>query len=376
MYLIDRYIVRLFTKTVLVCFASMMGLFIVIDVFGNLEEFLNYIDRLGPAVLIDYYGPRVLMFFDRISPLLALLGAIFTLTWMQHRNETTALMSLGIPQRRVVMPLLWTAAVIALLAAVNRELGLPSFRDQLTRNAQNWLGQDERPLTPTFDLQTRILLTGKSVVLDERKIVQPVLQLPTELASVGEAIVARSAIRVESNDKHPAGYWLRDVTRPVDAGRIKQVSLGDRPVIVGPRAARWLKQNELFVASGVTFEELAYGRRYRRYLSTWQLIQGLRNPSLDFGADARVMLHSRILQPMLDVSLLLLGLPLVTRRKASNMFIAAGLAILLVLTYLGVLMGCQALGSYSLITPPALAAWLPLVVFGPPAYVAFRRGWD
>ncbi len=34
-------------------------------------------------VLFGYYGARVLSFFDRISGLLALIAAIFTITWFQ-----------------------------------------------------------------------------------------------------------------------------------------------------------------------------------------------------------------------------------------------------------------------------------------------------
>ena len=79
---------------------------------------------------------------------------------------------------------------------------------------------------------------------------------------------------------------------------------------------------------------------------------------------------------MLAVALILLGLPLVPRRHDGNLFLAAGLGILLVIGFLAVVMACRMLGSCGLLTPPALAAWLPLFVFGPPAYAALRRGWD
>ena len=373
---IDRYVIGLFLRASVVCFLSMTGMFLVIDLFANLDEFLGHIQRQGMPVLAEYYLPRVLMFFDRISPLLALLGVLFAITWMQRHRETMALLSLGIPQRRLVWPLLGSALAVALLAVANRELGLPRFRDALTRNAQSWSPEQPRPVVPTFDHQTRILLAGKHVVVAARTIVEPSFQLPGTFPELGEVVTARIARYEPADNRHPAGYRLVDVRRPREFASIGKLAAGKQLVWIGPRAAPWLGPHELFLATDVPLEELAYGRRYRTYLSSWELLQGLHNASLDFGAEARVALHGRLIQPMLDVALILLGLPLVTRRHDGNLFLAAGLGILLVIGFLGVVLLCRMLGSCGLLGPPALAAWLPLFVFGPPAYAALRRGWD
>ena len=52
----DRYLVRLFIKVVLACFVSMAGLYVVIDAFGNLDEFVGY---GSPAVVTEYYSARL-----------------------------------------------------------------------------------------------------------------------------------------------------------------------------------------------------------------------------------------------------------------------------------------------------------------------------
>ena len=53
----------------------------------------------------------------------------------------------------------------------------------------------------------------------------------------------------------------------------------------------------------------------------------MRNPSLDYGADVRVAIHGRIVKPLLDMTLLFLGLPLVVTRESRNVFIAMGLCM-------------------------------------------------
>ena len=154
MLTIDRYILRLFTKVALISFASLTGLYIMIDTAGNFEEFVSYSGRLGGffRVIGDYYGPRVFTFFDRISGLLPLIAAMFAVTWLQRTNELTALMAGGVSKLRVLAPLIIAAVVVSLLGVANRELLIPSVREKLTRNAQDWLGETPRPLTPRYDI--------------------------------------------------------------------------------------------------------------------------------------------------------------------------------------------------------------------------------
>ena len=86
------------------------------------------------------------------------------------------------------------------------------------------------------------------------------------------------------------------------------------------------------MVSNVTFDLLTDGLA-SQFASTAQLIAGLRNPSVDFGADVRVEIHSRIVHPFLDVTLLFLGLPLVLTRENRNVFLAIGLCLLVVTVF-------------------------------------------
>ncbi len=98
--------------------------------------------------------------------------------------------------------------------------------------------------------------------------------------------------------------------------------------------------------------------------STAELIRGLRNPSLDYGAKERVAIHARIVQPLLDMTLLFLGLPLVVTRESRNVFVAMGICMVVTTAFTLVVMGMQSLGEISY-WPPPLAAWAPLMIFVP-----------
>ena len=47
------------------------------------------------------------------------------------------------------------------------------------------------------------------------------------------------------------------------------------------------------------------------------------------------------------------------------MFLAIGLSMILVAWFMGLTMACQYLGSNYYLVSPALAAWLPLMIFVP-----------
>ncbi len=375
--LFDRYLLRTFVRVLVVSFLSLTGLFIIIDMFGNLEEFIAYAEREGSLVqvLCGYYGARVLSFFDRISGLLALIAAIFTITWFQRTNELTAVMAAGISKARIVRPLVAATVVVALLAVANREVGLPRVRDKLTRNAQDWLGESARRLTPRRDNRTLILITGKATVAARQEIQQPTFRLPPSLAQFGRQLVAREAVYHSATDQHAGGYLLRGVTQPANLAEIASADQDGQPVIYSPQDHAWLKPDECFVATQITFDLLAADALWCQYSSTPELIELLRNPSLDYGADTRVTLHRRFVQPVLDVTLLFLGLPLVLARSKRNIFVAAGQCLLLMAVFFVVVLACQALGNTILVSP-ALAAWLPMLIFVPIARVGALRRWE
>ena len=102
------------------------------------------------------------------------------------------------------------------------------------------------------------------------------------------------------------------------------------------------------------------------------MVAGLKNPSLDFGADVRVAIHVRIVQPMLDVTLLFLGLPLVLARESRNMYLSIGMCVGVVSIYSLTVLSCQYLGTVYMLSP-ALSAWLPLMVYVPMAVAMFDR---
>lgn len=367
MLILDRYLLRQFLWAFVICFCSLAGLYIVADALGHLEEFISAANK-GESLaglLTEYYGYRTISFFDRTSGMLALIAVMFTLAAFQRHNEMTAVLAAGVSKGRIVRPLIVAVAVISLVAAVAREAVIPQFRDKFSRNAQDLAADSTKRLEPRTDNTTGVLLRGRQLLTNQQQIQEPNFKLPPELDQHGRFLVATVAMYQPPTDDRPGGYLLQGVSQPREllAKPSLQLPSGE-PAVLTPQDTAWLKPGECFVVSQVEFDQLVDAASWRQYSSTWDLIQGLYNRSLDFGADVRVTIHSRLVQPLLDVVLLFLGMPLVLGQRNRNMFIAIGQCLVVVIGFMLVVLGCQALGS-SILISPVLAVWLPLFFFVP-----------
>src|SRR5437016_4872372 len=82
---IDRLLIIGYFKSYFICLISLLSLYVVVDLFMNLEDFAHHGDTL-PEVLTHiaiYYGYRITNIYDRLSEAIVLLAAMFTVAWMQ-----------------------------------------------------------------------------------------------------------------------------------------------------------------------------------------------------------------------------------------------------------------------------------------------------
>src|SRR4051794_34113645 len=135
MLILDRQRYWNFFKAYVICFVSLVGLYIVIDAFSNIDEFLKRADgmKLLP-VMGRFYLIRLSLFYDRLCGVIGMMAAIFTVTWMQRNNELLAMLAAGISTQRVIRPVLVCAVFANVLAVANQEVILPPLGEELQKN--------------------------------------------------------------------------------------------------------------------------------------------------------------------------------------------------------------------------------------------------
>ena len=200
----------------------------------------------------------------------------------------------------------------------------------------------------------------------ERRIVQPTFLMPKSLAKYGKQIIAANAYYQDATTEHPAGYLMEGVSVPANINKVASLLQDERAVVITPRDAPWLKSKQAFVVSQVPFELLVNGSSWRRYASIRELVGELNIPNSEPGADLRVAVHKRVMQPLTDSTMLMLGLPLMFSRRNRNVFVSISICLVAGICFSLVTLVCQSLGGLSLLRP-TLAAWLPLMIFVPVA---------
>ena len=374
MTILDRYLLFLFLRTFLVCFLSFTGLYVVIHLFSNLDELsaLSTESSWG-ELMLNFYGPRVAEMFGKTAPVLALVAGIFSISMLQKNRELTAIEAGGITKKRALRSIIFAGLFIVGLTVANRELLIPKYKDRLVRTPQNWHDRGEVAMNPREDLRTGMKFRGKEFLVGKKQITEANVQLPLAISTAVPRIAAETATLISANEVHPAGVLFEGVTLPVEMIQTDSIMFQQQPLIYSPKDYPWLSADQCFVAVKMNADEIAFGKKMAQYRPTSEMIAALRQPKRQFGQSEEVSVHARLLRPFLDITLLLLGLPMIVSNSERNIFVSAGLGFLIVGSVFLVDAACQGLGGYRLLEPAALAAWLPLIVFVPLAVVSMRK---
>ena len=131
--ILDRQRYWAFLKAYLICYVSLVGLYVVIDAFSNLDEFTKRADTTSELfrIMSRYYLIHQSQFFDQLCGVIGMMAAIFTVTWMQRNNEQLAMLAAGVSTHRAIIPVLVSSVFVSLIAVANQEVVIPYLGEEL-----------------------------------------------------------------------------------------------------------------------------------------------------------------------------------------------------------------------------------------------------
>ncbi len=140
MKIIDRYLIKAFLWNYFIAMFVMMGLYIIIDMYLNLDEFLRERDGFAMVVgnIASYYGYNLLLYFSQLAGLITIVAGATTMARMQRSNELTALLASGTSLHRVAAPLIVMALLMNGLWVLDQEVLIPHFADKLRGRGTIW----------------------------------------------------------------------------------------------------------------------------------------------------------------------------------------------------------------------------------------------
>ncbi|MEZ6127279.1 MAG: LptF/LptG family permease [Planctomycetaceae bacterium] len=365
----DKYLLSRLLHTFLVFLIATYGLYIVIDLFSNVDDFQSAGDALGAdssssarsltvvLAIVRYYGIRAAEFFEMAGSILIAVSVIAVLGLLEKHSESHPILAAGIPAFRLLRPLLLGTALLNLLLIGNQELVMPRLAAELQTPRGGVAARAQR-VEPVYDYPNFMMhIDGREIVIEERKLVDASFALPPELSHQVYTLKCEAAVFMPQTSEHSSGWLLKNLTGLFDVDMLTDEG---RKRIFARSNGR-----DVFIVSDVSFDQLYNRVSNVKLLSTAQLVDRIRNPSTGPIPVVRqsMALHTRLTRPILSLLVVAMSLPLVMRRESQsliwNMTICAGvLGGFYVLTQ-----ACYMLGGQDLLRPD-FAAWLPVIVTG------------
>ena len=354
--ILDVYVLKYFASSYLICLFCFIGFYMLIEAFGQLDEYLELDRTLGDVV--KAYFVRVPEIFHRLAPYLTLAAAGFTLSRLQKANELAPMKALGVSVYRVLAPVFVAALLLSGLIILDQEVLIPraeTARRRLVlrkkRVIQPQLISDAREgLVMQMDGYDPVAraMQGIRISLFERDRENPRV-FRRELGS----ITAKSGLWDEEAER-----WVLSDGRRQEYGATGQLEAHPRTGQV--KRTKVFGDGEYPLKTYLGPEDVESHDRdiyYLTFLDLQRLYERQKLPHL------RVKLHTRVSYPAANLILLFLGLPFFLSSANRSLLIGTGIVALIGFSFFFITFLFMSMGNSGTI-PPMTAAWMPSIFFG------------
>ena len=356
---IDRYIIAKFLGTYFFSIVLIISIGVVFDFNENIDRFTES-QAPWKAIAVDYYLNFIPYYANLFSALFVFISVIFFTTKLADHSEIIAMISAGISRRRLMVPYMISAAIIA---ALTFYLGAEVIPRSSVKRLAFENTYKKRVKDPTYAEKVQLQVdtgviaymehfdgmskTGMHFSLDkfENK------KLVSHLSANTAIYDTLSDVRYQ--------WHLRDVTIRELRGmkeKITNYNQIDSIIRMEPRDFLFIRNQQ----------ETMTNAELKDYIEK-QRNRGSGNLSI-----FEVEYHKRFASPFAAFILSTIGMSLSSRKRKGGMGFSLGIGIALSATYI-LLQGISATFSTNAGMHPALAAWMPNILYTIIAIYLYRK---
>src|SRR3989338_6436471 len=350
MRIIDRYLIRSFLGPFLYCLILFSVLFVVIDCFNHLDDYVQHDAPIRLIVVYYFYLlPSVLI---QIVPIAVLVSILFGLGHLNKHNEITALKAGGVSAFHILSPYIFIGILISFALFLANEIIVPKYMINSTSIMNSLIlkgksNMEERSIknATLYGKQNRIffaremeLLTGTLydvIMLEDNK---------------GQVIKSKLTA---TKAKYKEGRWIF-----YEAMRYNMDAKGN--VLGDPEFAAEIEMDLPEKPTDFIHESSQIEFMNAKELKAY--IHNLQGSSRKLIWKLNVDFHQRIAFPFISLVVILIGAPLAIRTGRGNVMRGIGTSFVVIVLYYGINSICLALGKGQHISPP-LAAWFSNLLF-------------
>jgi lipopolysaccharide export LptBFGC system permease protein LptF len=331
---------------------------------------------------------RTLEYFQWLCGAVVLVAAAFTMARLNKTNELIAFKASGVSVYRLLWPIIAGGLALTVLYVVNQELVIPRCADELAGKRSMAGPDDPFEVRHIEDAQNALMYAPLfipreqamvAIVKDDRgrRVRYPVTVVLRDGQSRNRFFITADRAEYDPRIGQLGGWRLyREV--PGDDGSVKLVYGGIRmaaPERGQTHSATGGVQGDIVLEFETDIDPTTLVRRkhskFFQYLSFATMRGLLNDPAAVDPRVAEVAMHKHFSKPILNLVLLLLGLPFVVGREGKSYFVSIATCIAFFVAVLAVEYAATEFG-HSGHLHPVLAAYLPVFIFTPVAIIAME----
>jgi len=354
MRILDRYILKSMWDSFLGCLLVFLSLYVIIDLFSNLDELLK--QKVAIEMLVKYYIAFLPVIFVQISPIACLLATVYSLGNLNRDNEILAMRSSGWSIFRLTHMLILFGFITSIFVFMVNEKFVYTAQDRMKNIKQQFEGnkkdtqekQDETIKNLSiYGLSNRLFFVGKFSRKDATMENITILQ-QDEKQDLTAKIVANKGTWDGSLWKF---YQVQTFNLDAKGRVVGEPRYNEEEIMDIPESPQdFLNQRKL-----PEFMDIPQLENY-----IWKLSK---SGAKSIVQSLKVDLYSRYAFPMTSLIIIFLGIPFSMKiRKKVVGLSSIGVSIVLCFLYYVTNAVCIALGKGGLL-PPIISAWLANIIF-------------
>jgi len=343
--ILQRHILVEFGKVLIVTLASLIVLFLIVDMVENADDLVEKGVPISES--LRFFLLKVPSVLFQTSPMAVLLAVLISLGILNRQGEITAIKAGGIGLLRALSPLLVCGVVLSGAAMFLNESVIPLANSAVDSIESRWIKGPDKVHFGSGGFWFRSsnsFYNIRNININEKRLYGVNIYRFGKPFSLRERIMAREASWKD-------GHWRGEDVRMwrFSEGRTIDEGVFDEFVFKG------LKGPEELLSFESSYEKMTF-------TELGSYIRGLEKDGYDT-TRYRVELYSKLSFPMVNFVMVLIGIPFALRTgRQSGIAAGVGLSVAIGFAYWIVFGITRSLGQ-SAIIPPVLAAFFPDILF-------------
>ena len=343
---LDRYIIVKFLGTYFFAIALIISIAVVFDINENIDDFINNKAPLK-AIMFDYYLNFIPYYTNLFSPLFVFIAVIFFTSKLAENSEIIAMFSTGMSFKRLMVPYMISAAIIALVTYVLSTEVIPT--GSVTRLKFEEVYKNKRQADYARNIQLEVD-TGVVAYMERYENFNKAGYRFSLDKFENHKLVSHLTARRITYDTTGVHRWIiKDYMIREMRGMRETITRGERL-----DSTINMEPQDFLITRGQ--QETMTSRQLRQYIDN-QKQRGFANIKV-----FEVEYYRRIATSFAAFILTVIGLSLSSQKRKGGMGLHLGIGIALSFSYILF----QTISSTFAIngnTPPNLAVWIPNILY-------------